>query len=326
MKSKSIIALLLAAVVMAGLAGCRKALAPEPSPSVSAEISQGVSSEMSPGVSPGQSPEVSQEPSWTSASEAPTEPSHTPGVSEAPAGATMDIVVYYLKSGESQLYLVREVHTLPKTVGVARAALNELISGTPLTEGAYRVLSPDTKILGITIEDGLATVDFSREVLYANVGSSGESLGIDSIVNTLTEFPTIDRVAFTVEGSAENGMDWWGHVGLYEQPFTRYLGMVLEPRIWVTAPAAEEKVASPIALRGSAAVFEGTVRYRLTDDDGNILADSFTTAIISEFYRGDFEASIPFEPTAAGKGQLEVFWENAENGSEADKVTVPVTW
>jgi hypothetical protein len=324
MNKLKIIRLILAVLVMATLAGCQQAPAPTPEPS------SGVSSEPSPDLSPGQSPEASpepsNEPSETLSSETPAEPSQTPGASEAPEAQTMDIAVYYLKSGERDFYLVREVHTLPKTEGAARAALEELISGAPTTEGAYRVLPADTKILGIMIEDGLATVDFSREVLNANVGSSGEGLGIDSIVNTLTEFSSIDRVSFTVEGSAENGMDWWGHVGLYEQPFARRLGMVREPRIWVTSPIAGEKVASPITLHGSASVFEGTVRYRLTDDDGNILADSFTTAIISDNNRGDFDASILFNPTAAGKGVLEVFWENAENGNEADMVIIPVTW
>lgn len=255
-----------------------------------------------------------------------SEPTPTPGSSESPAVQTMDIVVYYLKSGTQDIYLVREVHTLPKSAGVARAALNELISGTPTTEGAYRVLPAGTEILGIRIENGLATVDFSKDVLYANVGAAGESLGIDSIVNTLTEFPTIRQVAFTVEGAVENGMDWWGHVGLYEQPFSRHLGMVWEPAIWVTAPNAGDKVTSPITLHGSASVFEGTVNYRLKDAAGNILAEGFTTALMYEFYRGDFDASIPFDSTAAGQGLLEVFTISAKDGSEIDKVIIPVTW
>lgn len=30
------------------------------------------------------------------------------------------------------------------------------------------------------------------------------------------EFPTVQQVQFTVDGKAENGMSWWGHVGLYD--------------------------------------------------------------------------------------------------------------
>jgi germination protein M len=239
---------------------------------------------------------------------------------------TMDIAVYYLKDNGKEAYLVREVHTLPKTDRVAQAALSELISGTPVTEDAYRVLPDGTKILGIKIEDGLATVDFSKEVLYANVGSAGEALGIDSIVNTLTEFPTIRKVSFTVEGSAQNGMDWWGHVGLYEQPFSRNLNMVREPAIWVIYPAAGDKLASGFKLTGSAMVFEATVNYRLKDAAGNILAEGFTTASVGAPDRGDFEKLIAFSPSSAGAGQLEVFWASAKDGSDMDKVIIPVTW
>jgi spore germination protein GerM len=322
MKGLKIIAMLMAALLIAALSGCQSGIrqSPEPTANASSDTSSLESQ------SPSQSPESSQEPSEPPSEEPSVELSPTPGSSESPAALTMDVVVYYLKSGTQDIYLVREVHALPKSDGIARAALNELISGTPTTEDAYRVLPSGTKILGIKIENGLATVEFSKEVLSANVGAEGEGLGIDSIVNTLTEFPTIQQVAFTVEGSAENGMEWWGHVGLYEQPFSRNLGMVWEPAIWVTSPVNGDKVTSPIKLHGSASVFEGTVNYRLKDEDGNILAESFTTALMDEFYRGDFDASIPFTPTAAGQGQLEVFTQSAMDGSEIDKVIIPVTW
>lgn len=149
-----------------------------------------------------------------------------------PITQTMDLAVYYLKDSKNDIYLVREVHTVEKNPAAAKAALNELISGSPITTGAYRVLPVNTRVLGISIVQGVATVDFSSEVLMANVGASGEAMGIVSIVNTLTEFPTIQKVQFTVDGKAENGMDWWGHVGLYDQPFKRNLGSVVEPIIW----------------------------------------------------------------------------------------------
>lgn len=313
--------LLLAVLLLAALTGCQTENQQTPAPS---DLSTAPSPSLSSAPSEEPSPSASPMPSESPTPSPSVAPSPTPGTSETPAAETMDIAVYYLKSGNQDIYLVREVHTLPKSVGVARAALNELIAGTPTTEGAYRVLPGDTEILGIKIENGLATVDFSKEVLSANVGAAGEGAGIDSIVNTLTEFPTIRQVSFTVEGSAENGMDWWGHVGLSEQPFLRNLSMVYEPAIWVTAPDAGQKVASPLNLQGSALVFEATVNYRLRDDDGNILAEGFTMADTSDSFRGDFDVSISFNPTAAGKGQLEVFAISAKDGSEINKVIIPV--
>ncbi|NPV27362.1 MAG: spore gernimation protein [Firmicutes bacterium] len=238
-----------------------------------------------------------------------------------------NVAVYYLKMTERDAYLVREVHQVEPAPGVVQAALYELIKGTPVTPGAKRVLPPETKILGVKIDQGLATVNFSAEVLKANVGATGEALGITSIVNTLTEFPNIKKVSFLVEGKLdERAKDWWGHVGLYKQPFSRNLQVVHEPAIWVTAPAPGQVITSPVEIRGSARVFEGTVNARLKDTSGRILAQGFTTATQGAPGRGDFQLKLDFKPTGPGKGQIEVSWISPKDGSELDKVVVPVEW
>ncbi len=256
------------------------------------------------------------------------EPQPVPGPvpSDPQAIQTMNVAVYYLKDNNNEMYLVREVHKVEKSAGVAKAALNELISGNPLTAGAIKVLPADTKILGIKIENGLATIDFSKEVLKANVGSTGEALGIASIVNTLTEFPTVEQVQFTVDGKAENGMDWWGHVGLYEQPFKRNLSSVYEPVIWVNAPIADQTITNPVIIKGNARIFEAMVSFRLRDADGNILAQGSTMATAGAPDRGDFEAQLSFTPTSVGKGQLEVYEVSMKDGSEMNMVIIPVQW
>jgi len=248
-----------------------------------------------------------------------------PAPQAAPEPATMRLAVYYLKLDERNAYLVREVHEVPKTLEVARAALQELIGGEPVTPGARRVLPPGTRVLGIKIEDGLATVDFSKEVLQANVGAEGEALGIQSIVNTLTEFPQVNRVAFTVEGRLDQAArDWWGHVGLYGQPFRRDLSQVWEPAIWVTSPAPGSTVASPLVVRGSAMVFEGTVQGRVVAEGGEALAQGFTTATAGAPGRGDFELRLEFAAPRQKTGWVEVYSISPEDGREEHLVRVPV--
>lgn len=247
-------------------------------------------------------------------------------ISAPPALETMDMAVYYMKDNNNEMYLVREIHKVPKSSGVARASLNELILGEPVTPGAFKVLPKDTKILGIKIENGLATVDFSKEVLKANVGSSGEMLGIASMVNTLTEFPTIQKVKFTVEGKDDNAMDWWGHMGLYQQPFKRDLSFIHEPAIWVTSPIANQTVKNTFIIKGNARVFEAFVSFCLKDTNGNILAKGSTRAAAGAPERGDFEIEINFTPSSAGKGQLEVFEESMKDGSPINMVVIPVKW
>ena len=74
---------------------------------------------------------------------------------------TMQVALYFLKDTGTELFLVREEHTIPKTTQVARAALEELINSQPLTENAFKVIPKDTKVLGISIKNGLATLLFT---------------------------------------------------------------------------------------------------------------------------------------------------------------------
>ena len=254
-------------------------------------------------------------------------PSLQPGYEQGAQQKKLDMPVYYVKITENDAYLVREVHQVPYTKEVARAAIEELINGTPSTPGAMKVLPPATKIIGITIRDGMAAVNFSRDVLRANVGASGEALGIQSIVNTLTEFPSVQKVSFLVEGKVDQeSINWWGHVGLHEQPFTRDVSQVNEPAIWVTAPTAGQKIISPLTIKGSARVFEATVNTRIVDESGQVLAQGFGTATEGAPGRGDFVITLLFPASQAGKGNLEVYWGSPRDGQDMDIVSIPVTW
>lgn len=250
-----------------------------------------------------------------------------PTTPSAPVVQMTDVVVYYPKITDNEAYLVREVHKVKKSSDLPKTAIEELIKGKPVTEGANQVIPSAAKVLGIKVDDqGIATVDFSSDVLNANVGAEGEMVGISSIVNTLTEFPNIKKVSFMVDGEAKKAMDWWGHVGLYEQPFDRDLSIVYEPTIWVTSPAPGEVIANGFELAGSARVFEATVAYRVKDANGKELVKGFTMASEGAPGRGDFKTNVDFKPAGPGKGQLEVFWSSMKDGSDQDKVIIPVEW
>lgn len=240
---------------------------------------------------------------------------------------TTDIAVYYPKMSENDTYVVREIHKVKKTSDMPKTAVEELIKGKPVTQGAFRVLPAATKVRSVKVnEQGLAVVDFSADVLKANVGASGEEMGITSIVNTLTEFPNIKKVSFTVDGEEKKAMDWWGHVGLSEQPFSRNLSAVSEPVIWVTAPAPGQVISSPVEIKGTARVFEATISYRIVDSTGKKLAEGFTNASAGAPERGEFSTKVSFKTSGPGKGKIEVFWLSMKDGSVQDKVSVPVEW
>ena len=52
-------------------------------------------------------------------------PAPDPAPNEPPVLETMEVAVYYLKSTNNDMYLVREAHEEDKTKAVAHAGLNE---------------------------------------------------------------------------------------------------------------------------------------------------------------------------------------------------------
>lgn len=111
----------------------------------------------------------------------------------------------------AQLYFARVVNgkqrmvaiprELPTGLGVARSTLEELLRGE-VPRGCNRPLPPGVEVFGISLTDGLATVDFSEELRAGfRGGSENEQVTVYSIVNTLTSLPTIERVQILVEGS-----------------------------------------------------------------------------------------------------------------------------
>lgn len=242
-----------------------------------------------------------------------------------PGREFMDISVYYVKFTDKDACLAREVHQVPFTNDGPQAAVKELIAGNPRTEGAAKVLPAGTRLLGININaDGLAVVNFSGEVLNANVGASGEMLGIQSIVNTLTEFPQVKSVSFQVNGKLDTrARDWWGHVGLYDQPFKRNLERVYEPAIWVTHPVENQTAGVPLLIKGSALIQGGAVTARLLDENGKKIAEGAAEGLHPA--REDFEIRLTFTPPGKGKGTLEVF-PAGKGESPQDIVKIPILW
>jgi len=261
-----------------------------------------------------------------------SEPSEPGPINPAPISAEPPaltvLAVYYPKFTATDAYLVREVHQIPATEAVANAALRELIHTDPTTPGASRVLPANTRVLGIHIApDGLATINFSSDILAANVGAAGEALGIASIVNTLTEFPTISRVAFQVNGQVdERTRDWWGHIGLHEQPFSRDLSQVYEPAIWISNPRPEQKISSPVTISGSARVFEAALQVQLISSEGSVLAQACAQASEGAPGRGDYSASLRFDSAKPGRGWIEAWSDSPKDGSRQHLYRVPVSW
>ena len=97
--------------------------------------------------------------------------------------------------------------------------------------------------------------------------------------------------------------------------------------IKVTSPRQGDTIVSPVTISGSARVFENVVSYRVVDSNGIVLASGVTTANspdVGQF--GDYSVAVTFTPPATPSGTVEVYQSSAKDGSEIDKVSIPVNF
>lgn len=99
--------------------------------------------------------------------------------------------------------LVETLRAHPPTQAVAKAALQALLARPTRrerTDGMRSEIPRGTRLLGIVIAKGVARVDLSSE--YEAGGSSRSlQLRLAQVVYTLTQFPTVSAVRFSVDGA-----------------------------------------------------------------------------------------------------------------------------
>lgn len=122
-----------------------------------------------------------------------------PAQKPAEAPRTVAVKVYF--SDPEAMFL----HPVTRQAAAAHPALDAvqaLAAGPAAGEADLRPTLPaGVKVLGVTIADGVATVNFARELKEKfGGGSTGEIMLVYSVVNTLTEFENVKGVALQVEG------------------------------------------------------------------------------------------------------------------------------
>ncbi len=94
-----------------------------------------------------------------------------------------------------------------KTTAVARAALEELLKGPSdqeKTDSYSTSINPGVKIQKLTIENGVAKVDFDQTMEEGMGGSCRVSAIRAQIIQTLKQFSTVESVIISVNGRTED--------------------------------------------------------------------------------------------------------------------------
>jgi hypothetical protein len=231
------------------------------------------------------------------------------------------VTVYYVR-GE---HLGVGIHRIDGTEAVAAAALEELLAGPTEEEvevGLTSEIPEGTRLLGIDVVNGTATVDLSGE-FESGGGSLSMQLRVAQVVYTLTAFPTIDRVTFMIDGAPVEAI---GGEGVLVDPPVGRLDFAdnTAPAILLESPAPWQQVASPVRLTGMSNTFEANMLYNVVDPSGRIVAEGFTTATAGSGSWGTFDVQVEFTPERDGVGAIIVWEESAADGSQINLVEIPV--
>ncbi|HYO44356.1 MAG TPA: GerMN domain-containing protein [Candidatus Limnocylindrales bacterium] len=316
------IAALLAAVTLAG-AACTQTAGPlgtPASPAVSADPSdEPAPSDVAPGT-PGADPTI--EPS-AAPTEAPSgsattsaSPSLTPTPTPAPVGTTIVRAYFILGSFTGNEGLVPVLREVPETRGVASAAMAALLAGPRGAElqasPAMSTAIPDgTTLRGVTVENGVATVDLSGD--FATGGGTFSVMArLAQVVYTLTQFSTVDAVLFELDGVPVTTFSSEGLI--LDGPVGRADARDMLPAIFLDRPAWGASAGNPARISGLANVFEATFRVQVLDAGRNVLADEQVMATCGTGCWGTFKQDVAYSVTKAQYGTLRVFEPSAKDG------------
>ena len=221
---------------------------------------------------------------------------HAAGSSTTVAAETMTMSVYFTRAEK----MAAAHRVIPKTLETGKAAVLALLEGPTAEEtaaGLVGAIPQGTRLLGLTIKNGVATVNLSKEY-ESGGGSLSMFMRIAQVVFTLTQFPTVSKVSFQLEGQPVTALGGEGII--LDHPMGRADYEDMAPAILVESPAVGDTVTSPVHVTGSANTFEATFMADLLDANGQVIAEKQVMATSGTGTRGTFAVDVPFTLAQSG--------------------------
>jgi hypothetical protein len=240
-----------------------------------------------------------------------------PDAARPAAGPTQQAVIY-LMGGQKIAPVARRVRRTP---GVAAAAMRALLRGPTAQErhAGYKSFIPSgTRLLGVDVAGGVATVDLTGR-FESGGGSHSMTARVAQVVHTLTRFPSVERVAFRLDGRPAEAIGGEGVV--VDPPVDRADFEALTPAILIESPLPGNSARSPLRVSGTANVFEATFLIDLLDKDGGRLKRAVVTATSGTGTRGSFAVTLRFRGRAR---VLLAYAESPRDGRPIHRVRIPL--
>jgi len=135
------------------------------------------------------------------------------GDAPAESGETMTTTIFLSDSAAAAgppfdcAKTVAVERVVPRTERVAQAAIEALLRGATeadLLEGHPTSLPPGVELNSLSIEDGLATADFSAQLEYRVGGSCRVTSIRAQIADTLMQFGSVTNVVISIDGRVDD--------------------------------------------------------------------------------------------------------------------------
>jgi spore germination protein GerM len=179
------------------------------------------------------------------------------GSSTSIAGATtttptapVTVSLHWIRGGQ---WLGVSHRSIRATLSVESAAVNALFGGTTGTEasaGLASVVPAGSKLLGLSIAHGIAAANFNS-MFASGGGSFSMQARIAQVVFTLTQFPTVQKVLFQLNGVTAT--TFGGEGLILNHPVSRGDEVSLLPPIFLE-PLARDRLGQHVRGKVSGAV------------------------------------------------------------------------
>jgi hypothetical protein len=221
------------------------------------------------------------------------------------------VPVYYLGTVRDLDLLYREFHPVTLTdtslAGRIAAGVTEMARGRPLDPDYHSAWPSGTAVGSVSIESGVAVIDFDRVEGGFNGGSARATQ--QQLVWTVTAIAAdaespVDGVRLLLQGSP------WETLGTGVLRRTASIDTVAP--VWLIAPQEGETVGRNVRVHIDGAVFEATVHLRVRNSSGAAVVDQSVMLSNGAPARGEAYVNLTLTP---GSYTVEAFFYSAADGS-----------
>jgi germination protein M len=130
---------------------------------------------------------------------------------ENPGEKLSKVVVYYHKKGSGAYsYFVPVTKLVSGFENSAEAAISALLEGPTDGSSLNNPFPEGTQLLGVQVNDGMAYVNFSEQILSKQGDKAAENAMIKAVTLTLKEFPEVSKAKIFVNGKIVENTDGIG--------------------------------------------------------------------------------------------------------------------